>query len=87
MNKEELNNIVCQSSSDYNILDEAINYIDNLEKEKENLIKYIEKRNNEYNDILNRFNGYQQGDLPIHYYRIMWEKDLCELILKKIKED
>lgn len=48
MNKEKLNDIICQSSSDYEILNDAYNYIENLEqqckKQKEVIdraIKYI----------------------------------------------
>lgn len=37
MNKEELNDIVCQSSSDYEILDNAYDYIEKLEKENKQL--------------------------------------------------
>ena len=53
MNKEKLNDIICESSSDYDILNDAYNYIENLEqqckKQKEvidkvmNLIKKIRK--------------------------------------------
>lgn len=35
--KEELNDIVCQSSSDYEILDNAYDYIEKLEKENKQL--------------------------------------------------
>ena len=37
MNKEELNDIVCQSSSDYEILDNAYDYIEKLEQENKSL--------------------------------------------------
>ena len=62
MNKEELNDIVCQSSSDYKILDNAYDYIEKLEQEnkslqsqlkaKEALIKKIE---NIFDDTNNSF--------------------------------
>jgi len=51
MNKKKLNDIICQSSSDYKILDNAYNYIEELEqqvkKQKEvidKIEKYIEKQ-------------------------------------------
>lgn len=50
MDKEKLNDIVCESSSDYDVLNNAYNYIENLEqqckKQKkviDEAIKYIEK--------------------------------------------
>lgn len=50
MDKEKLNDIVCESSSDYDILNDTYNYIENLEqqckKQKEVIdkaIKLIEK--------------------------------------------
>lgn len=46
MNKEKLNDIICESSSDYDILNDAYNYIENLEqkckKQKEVIDKAIE---------------------------------------------
>ena len=51
MNKEKLNDIICESSSDYDILDDAYNYIESLEqqckKQKEinqKAIEYIKER-------------------------------------------
>ena len=46
MNKEKLNDIVCESSSDYAVLNDAYNYIEDLEqqvkKQKEVIDKAIE---------------------------------------------
>lgn len=46
MDKEKLNDIVCESSSDYAVLNNAYNYIENLEqkvqKQKEVIDKAIE---------------------------------------------
>ena len=46
MNKEKLNDIVCEASSDYDILNDAYNYIEELEqqvkKQKEVIDKIIE---------------------------------------------
>lgn len=57
MDKEKLNDIVCESSSDYAVLNNAYNYIENLEQkvkqQKEvidkaiKLIKYNERYRNE----------------------------------------
>lgn len=44
--KEKLNDIICQSSSDYKILDNAYNYIEELEqqvKKQKELINNIKK--------------------------------------------
>lgn len=46
MDKEKLNDIICESSSDYDILNDAYNYIENLEqqckKQKEVIDKAVE---------------------------------------------
>lgn len=46
MNKEKLNDIVCESSSDYAVLNDAYNYIEDLEqqckKQKEVIDKVID---------------------------------------------
>ena len=50
MDKEKLNDIICESSSDYDILNNAYTYIESLEqrvkKQKEVIDKAIELRNN-----------------------------------------
>ena len=43
MNKEKLNDIICQSSSDYEILNNAYDYIENLEKQCEKQKEVIDK--------------------------------------------
>lgn len=43
MNKEELNNIICECNKDYEILNEAYNYIEKLEKENKKLKKEIKQ--------------------------------------------
>lgn len=43
MDKEELNDIVCESSSDYDILNNAYNYIENLEQQCKKQQYIIEK--------------------------------------------
>lgn len=47
MNKEELKDIVCQSASDYDILDNAYDYIEKLEKENEKLKEQIKEYQDE----------------------------------------
>lgn len=43
MDKEKLNDIICQSSSDYDILNDAYNYIENLEQKCKKQKKTIDK--------------------------------------------
>lgn len=47
MDKEKLNDIVCESSSDYAVLNDAYNYIEDLEqqckKQKEVIDMFLEK--------------------------------------------
>lgn len=51
MDKEKLNDIVCESSSDYDVLTNAYNYIENLEqqvKKQKEVINKVNKYLNEY---------------------------------------
>lgn len=41
--KEKLNDIVCESSSDYDVLNDIYNYIDNLEQQVINQQEIIDK--------------------------------------------
>lgn len=43
MDKENLDDIICQNSSDYKILNDAYNYIENLEKQCEKQKEVIDK--------------------------------------------
>lgn len=43
MNKEKLNDIVCESSSDYAVLNDAYNYIEDLEQQVKKQKKVIDK--------------------------------------------
>lgn len=45
MDKEQLNNIVCQSSSDYEILNNAYDYIEKLEQQYKKQKEVIDKAN------------------------------------------
>ena len=46
MNKEKLNDIICESSSDYNILNDVYNYIESLEHQVKKQKEVIDKINN-----------------------------------------
>lgn len=43
MDKEKLNDIICESSSDYDVLNDAYNYIENLEQKCKKQKKAIDK--------------------------------------------
>ena len=43
MNKEKLNDIICESTSDYDILNDAYNYIENLEQKCKKQKEVIDK--------------------------------------------
>ena len=45
MDKEKLNDIICESSSDYDILNDAYNYIENLEQQSKKQKEVIDKIN------------------------------------------
>nr|DAU67717.1 MAG TPA: MAD PROTEIN/MAX PROTEIN/DNA factor, DNA, bHLHZ, TRANSCRIPTION-DNA.0A [Caudoviricetes sp.] len=51
MNKEELNDIVCQSSSDYEILDNAYDYIEKLEQENKSLQSQLKEKEETMNKL------------------------------------
>jgi hypothetical protein len=51
--KEKLNDIVCESSSDYDILNEVYNYIEKLERENKKLKKvFIVSQNSDDSDMI-----------------------------------
>lgn len=52
MNKEKLNDIICESSSDYDILNDAYNYIENLEQKYKKQKEVIDKAITYINDNL-----------------------------------
>lgn len=45
MDKEKLNDIICESSSDYDILNDAYNYIENLEQQSKKQKEVIDNIN------------------------------------------
>lgn len=45
MDKEKLNDIICKSSSDYDILNDAYNYIENLEQQSKKQKEVIDNIN------------------------------------------
>ena len=52
MDKEKLNDIVCESSSDYAVLNNAYNYIENLEQQCKKQKEVIDKVNKLINHYL-----------------------------------
>lgn len=57
MNKEKLNDIVCESSSDYAVLNDAYNYIEDLEQQCKKQKEVIDKaklyiNSTKYSDII-----------------------------------
>lgn len=52
--KEELNDIVCQSSSDYEILDNAYDYIEKLEQENKSLQSQLKAKE----EVIKKFEKY-----------------------------
>ena len=61
MNKEKINDIICESSSDYDILNDAYNYIESLEqqcKKQKEVIDNIKKIiiDNSYDELYDWFN-------------------------------
>lgn len=87
MDKEKLNDIICQSSSDYIVLNNAYDYINNLEqqckKQKEVIDKVIEyiKEHIKY-ECDGAYNGMQ------FYSYHLYDFDKQELldIMKEVKE-
>lgn len=58
MDKEKLNDIVCESSSDYTVLNDAYNYIEHLEqqckKQKEVVDKLNDLLSDEFLEVIGR---------------------------------
>ena len=81
MNKEKLNDIICESSSDYDILNDAYNYIENLEqkckKQKEVIIKVM--------NLIKKYGKYD-GEKCTQGFQ-MWSADFNKIldILKEVK--
>ena len=54
MNKEKLNDIICQSSSDYEILNNAYDYIENLKQ----LVKKQQKKISKVTTLIKKYGKY-----------------------------
>lgn len=52
MDKEKLNDIVCESSSDYDILNDAYNYIESLEQQCKQQKEVIDKAINDIDLVI-----------------------------------
>ena len=91
MNKENLKDIVCQSSSDYEILDNIYNYIEKLEKKVNQLEinwnelkEWLEIWKNIYKEH-RKMAGSAHED-PVGYCRAGGSETAYEEALKYIKE-
>ena len=74
MNKEKLNDIICESTSDYDILNDAYNYIENLEqkckKQKEVIIKVM--------NLIKKYGKYD-GEKCTQGFK-MWSADFNKIL-------
>lgn len=82
MNKEKLNDIICESSSDYDILNDAYNYIENLEQQCKKQKKVIDKIMN----LIKKYGKYD-GEKCIQGFQ-MWSADFNKIldILKEVSK-
>lgn len=76
MDKEKLNDIICQSLSDYKILDNAYNYIDDLEQRVKKQKEVIDK-------IFSRITLWKMEDITVETSKVLDE--LLD-ILKEVSE-
>ena len=66
MNKEKLNDIICESSSDYDILNDAYNYIENLEQK-------CKKQKEVLNKIFSRITLWKMEDITMETSKVLDE--------------
>lgn len=95
MEKEKLNDIICESSSDYDILNDAYNYIDNLEtqlKKQKEAINKIDNYINNYDvfkvfsfPLMKRWEEQQVKSSIDYEFKTSLIKDLKD-ILKEVSE-
>lgn len=82
MDKEKLNDIICESSSDYDILNDAYNYIENLEqkckKQKEVIVKIM--------NLIKQYGKYDGKKCTRGFQ--MWSADFNKILdmLKEVSE-
>lgn len=81
MNKEKLNDIICESSSDYDILDDAYNYIESLEQKCKKQKEVIDKIVN----LIKQYGEYDGKKCTRGFQ--MWSADFNKIldILKEVK--
>ena len=81
MDKEKLNDIICESSSDYDILNDAYNYIENLEQKCKKQKEVIDKVMN----LIKKYGKYD-GEKCIQGFQ-MWSADFNKIldILKEVE--
>lgn len=81
MDKEKLNDIVCESSSDYAVLNDAYNYIEDLEQQCKQQKEIINKTKRFLKD-----EGQKQYNIHDNYRGKWYSPDELD-ILNKILED
>ena len=82
MDKEKLNDIICESSSDYDILNDAYNYIANLEQQCKKQKEVIDK----ITDLIKQYGKYDGKKCTCGFQ--MWSADFNKIldILKEVSE-
>lgn len=79
MDKEKLNDIICESSSDYDILNDSYNYIESLEQRVKKQKEVIDK----ITDLIKQYGKYD-GEKCTRGFQ-MWSADFNK-ILDMLKE-
>ena len=82
MDKEKLNDIICESSIDYDILNDAYNYIANLEQQCKKQKEVIDK----ITDLIKQYGKYD-GEKCTRGFQ-MWSADFNKILdmLKEVSE-
>lgn len=82
MDKEKLNDIVCESSSDYDVLNNAYNYIENLEQQVKKQKEVIDKIMN----LIKQYGKYDGKKCTRGFQ--MWSADFNKIldILKEVSK-
>ena len=82
MDKEKLNDIICESSSDYDILNNAYTYIESLEQR----VKKQKEVINKITDLIKQYGKYD-GEKCTRGFQ-MWSADFNKILdmLKEVSE-
>ena len=82
MDKEKLNDIICESSSDYDILNNAYTYIESLEQQCKKQKEVIDK----ITDLIKQYGKYD-GEKCTRGFQ-MWSADFNKILdmLKEVSE-